>query len=79
VGADAAGPDLWGFCGDATAHETVVLDGAGPDDRGMLPGPPTGRPTKASLVSLARSCHGLAITDSDLGLVTFSAKCARIE
>jgi G6PDH family F420-dependent oxidoreductase len=29
VGADAADPDLWGFCGDATAQETAVLDGAG--------------------------------------------------
>lgn len=37
---------------------------------------PARRPAEASLVSLARPCHGLAITDSNLGSVTFSAKCA---
>jgi hypothetical protein len=35
----SADPDLWGFCGDAAAQETVVLDSVGTDDHGFLPKP----------------------------------------
>jgi hypothetical protein len=78
VGDASADPDLWGFCGDAAAQETVVLDGAGADDRGLPPKPrppPTG-PAEVNPSAPATASWRGPIARSDRGMVTFSAKGA---